>query len=766
RWKRLEDTEGRAAPRIEVRLKTRWRWLDKKGAAHTERQIWDIWFENSEGTPRITTLRRGDADLRAELRDKEAAAWYNAWLLDGERDRFTETYWAELNNWVVDVTYTDRDAGRAAVQSYLTAAYLANAPVQQARALMARAFIQSYYFYEDPNAAKAALDDSDEAVRGFFHSGHLTGTAKALVMVGSRAGENKNYETARELHEVALEFARKTDDIAGQIEALECLGDDLTNLQRYGEAKAHYEEELKLARAEKDMPNILDARQNLAKLNFNSGKIGPAIAEMLDCREDAAKADLAFQGSNAATMLGQAYHATGQIDEAIASYRDALRISEKTENKNINQLRLYSQLAETYSERFLARGGREGYVIQETDLDEAQEMMKRHQALLEQTTPSRAKQIEAVTQGLVQLNLNLRWSRIEPAKAKDLHGACEDTISSLEAEPLLQTIPELKGKVLLWKAELRRQQKRLPEALEAQTAAAKVLEKEETGGKMVLLQRRGDILRDMNRLDEAITAYRDALRILEFYRTSATEEVLQSKITGSNIEIYNELTNALHRSKASSDALLDAVESSRARSLVEMMQNGRVDVTKGMPPAVRQEEEQLQREVTQLQLKLDTLAGGKNEREVALLAELTRGGVTAPESETLRVQLNNARLRYDAFQRELYLKHPALQTQRAQWQAPTLALIGEKLFKAHPGRRILSYVVSEDTTLLLVLSPGKDGKASLETHTIDMRRSELQKLVRTARRSLVRPSGVEEDYSELRDLLIGPATDALDGATE
>ncbi|HEX8834556.1 MAG TPA: hypothetical protein VF719_10170, partial [Abditibacteriaceae bacterium] len=282
RWRRLEDTENLAPPRIEARLNIKWSWDDvATGKANVENRVWDIWFEPETITPenpqtqgttwRISNWRRRNANLKTALRDSNR--WFAVWLLDSERETLTEEYFRNLHNRTLDVAAEKREDGRDLAEIYLAASYLKDNPTRQADALMVRAYVVSFHFFDDEAGQEDAQEDSREAARLMLRIGNLPGATKSLLLLGTRAAEFKDFETAYNLHDGARAFAQKTEDASSQIEALLAQGDDLLSLQRITEAKKKFAEALKLARSEKDLSRELDARTSLAAIDFNAGKM-------------------------------------------------------------------------------------------------------------------------------------------------------------------------------------------------------------------------------------------------------------------------------------------------------------------------------------------------------------------------------------------------------------------------------------------------------------------------------------------------------------
>jgi hypothetical protein len=133
------------------------------------------------------------------------------------------------------------------------------------------------------------------------------------------------------------------------------------------------------------------------------------------------------------------------------------------------------------------------------------------------------------------------------------------------------------------------------------------------------------------------------------------------------------------------DALLYA-ERAKARTLLDVLSSGRVNVTKAM-----------------------TIE--ENERERALLAELVVLNSQVLQANQLRDEarsselkgrLEKARLEYEAFQVNLYASHPELKTQRGQ-SRPLAIDEAEKLLPDNKTA-LMEYVVEDKASYLFVMT--------------------------------------------------------------
>jgi CHAT domain-containing protein len=193
-------------------------------------------------------------------------------------------------------------------------------------------------------------------------------------------------------------------------------------------------------------------------------------------------------------------------------------------------------------------------------------------------------------------------------------------------------------------------------------------------------------------------------------------------------------------------------EQMRARSLVDVLQGGRVLIHKGMTDVERQEEQRLDERLAELTARVAAARSGPKPDLQAM--------------KTLLQELDTARSASDAFRRRVFLAHPELQTQRAGFAPAALIDLNRTLFARHPDLAILSYVYGERLLLLFVLTRGQDpaGAASLAIHRVEVEGRELEEAVETFRRACSQP-GFLPDSEQLYDWLLAPAAEVLTGKT-
>jgi CHAT domain-containing protein len=181
--------------------------------------------------------------------------------------------------------------------------------------------------------------------------------------------------------------------------------------------------------------------------------------------------------------------------------------------------------------------------------------------------------------------------------------------------------------------------------------------------------------------------------------------------------------------------LTDAVhiaERLKGRTLQDAFEPDDADVLRSMSPEERRRERELNGEIASLNRQLLT---------------------SADPAQVLR-SLRPARRKMDAFRADLFVLHPNLRKRRTG-EAEPLDL--RKLFAAE-GRAVLDYIVTDDETLVLVLTSTATG-VRIRAHRIAVGTRDLTKLVNTLRSRISKHDlAYAEQARKLAALLLQPAS--------
>jgi tetratricopeptide (TPR) repeat protein len=194
--------------------------------------------------------------------------------------------------------------------------------------------------------------------------------------------------------------------------------------------------------------------------------------------------------------------------------------------------------------------------------------------------------------------------------------------------------------------------------------------------------------RALNQTQRARQAFSDAINVIEKLRDQVTgSEEDRQRFLESRIAPYNAMVDLLIAQKNLAEAFTYA-ERARGRMLLDVLRNGRVDISKALSAEEREQELSL------------------NAAIVALNSQLKRESLL-PEPDKTRIseieaRLKKARFEYDDFQTRAYAAHPELKIQRGETEPLNMKEVGELIPDSRTA--LLEYVVTEEKTYLFVLT--------------------------------------------------------------
>lgn len=270
------------------------------------------------------------------------------------------------------------------------------------------------------------------------------------------------------------------------------------------------------------------------------------------------------------------------------------------------------------------------------------------------------------------------------------------------------------------------------------------------------LTSQGRARRALNRMDEARQAFSEAISVIEKLReqVSGSEEDRQRFMEG-RIAPYNAMVDLLVAQNNLAEAFTYA-ERAKGRMLLDVLRNGRVDISKALSTQEREQELNLNAAIVALNTQL---------KRESLLAQPDQTRISAIESG-----LKKARFEYDAFQTRTFAAHPELKVQRGEAEPLTINEVGELI----PDNKtaLLEYVITEEKTYLFVLTKderrGQRDASGVEVkvYPINTKAQVMAKRVMEFRQTVAANSlDFREPAQELYDLLLRPAQKSLEGKT-
>jgi CHAT domain-containing protein len=186
-------------------------------------------------------------------------------------------------------------------------------------------------------------------------------------------------------------------------------------------------------------------------------------------------------------------------------------------------------------------------------------------------------------------------------------------------------------------------------------------------------------------------------------------------------------------------------ERSKARSLLDVLQTGKVDITRSMDVQEKEQERTFKADIALLNNRVSA------EKDKSKLDELDR-------------KLDEKRRDFDVFHQSLYFRHPELRVQRGEMTPITVD--GAVALLPDVSSAFVEFVVTETKTYALVLTKDPGGKPLTGTYSIDLSQKELADRVEAYRSAIAAGDlDLEGPGRKLYDLLLKSAEARLAGKT-
>lgn len=253
----------------------------------------------------------------------------------------------------------------------------------------------------------------------------------------------------------------------------------------------------------------------------------------------------------------------------------------------------------------------------------------------------------------------------------------------------------------------------------------------------------------LKQFDEAERALSNSIETIEKMRHRVGGgEAARQKFFEDKLPPYIAMMDLLFNRSRPVDALTYA-ELAKARTLLDVLRNGRVQITKAMTA----EEQRAERASNAKLIMLNS----------QIYEESQRPQPNRDRIAQLETDREKARLDHDAFLTNLYVRHPDLKVQRGE----TTPITPEEAIAPLPPvpTAFMEFVVAEDKSYLIVLTRDrKGGPLQINFYSINVTAKRLSEQVNTFRGMLAgRDFNYQETARQLYDLLIKPAEQQLKG---
>jgi CHAT domain-containing protein/Tfp pilus assembly protein PilF len=559
-------------------------------------------------------------------------------------------------------------------------------------------------------------------------------TSRALHNIGEIHRLQGDYKQAIDYLSRSLELSERSASKQMKVRTLLNIGLIHQSGGRYPQALDFFHRSLSLAETIDDKRIISIALNNIGNVYMSQGSYADSfryIQKSLKLARD--RNDKLMIGA-ALGNIGNIYHLEGNYGQALDHFQQSLKIAEEIGDKArigtaLNNIGLNNFVQEDYSEA----------------LKYYQKSLKLREELGDK--PS----IPGILNNIALIH----------SKQEDYPQALEYFQKSQKLAEQLNDDPQI-AIVLNNIGEVHRLQGRYGEAVELANRAAAIATKinvpDYTWPASTVVGRAEHAL---GHNGQARRALDDAISTIEGLRSQLVgSERAHQQFFEDKILPYHSMVDLLVDQNDPAEAFIYA-ERSKGRALLDVLQSGRLSVTKSMT----QQEQEQERNLSLQLVSLNNL----------ISREKLRRPLDQRRFDELNSQLQKARLDYEHFQVNLYAAHPELKVHRGQIQPISLEQVGELIPDASTA--LLEFVVTEDKTYLFIFtrqpSPRGSAKRGSSTsptvpkvYTISIKRKELADRVERLRTRLANKDlGFQNEAIGLYELLLGPARAELRSKT-
>jgi CHAT domain-containing protein/Tfp pilus assembly protein PilF/ketosteroid isomerase-like protein len=252
----------------------------------------------------------------------------------------------------------------------------------------------------------------------------------------------------------------------------------------------------------------------------------------------------------------------------------------------------------------------------------------------------------------------------------------------------------------------------------------------------------------MKQFDEAEKALNSSINTIEKMRSLVGGgELARQRFFEDKLPPYTAMVDLAFSRNRPADALTYG-ELAKARTLLDVLRNGRIPINKAMSLEEQDKERIANAELTSLNSEI------YDERQ--------RPKPNLDRIAELEPRREKARLAYEAFLTSLYVKHPELKVQRGE-ATPITAAEAAALIP-NSSTAIVEFVVADEKSYLLVLTNDRAQPLKITMYPIKITANQLSERVDKFRRMLAdRDLNYQDSARQLYDLLLKPAEEQLRG---
>jgi CHAT domain-containing protein/Flp pilus assembly protein TadD len=246
----------------------------------------------------------------------------------------------------------------------------------------------------------------------------------------------------------------------------------------------------------------------------------------------------------------------------------------------------------------------------------------------------------------------------------------------------------------------------------------------------------------LGRTTEARQNFEKAVAVIENLRTNLVgNEQEQQRYFADKISAYDFLIDFLVAQNDPVEAFAYA-ERTKSRALLDVLQNGKIDLMKALNVQEREQEQSLKNHLVSLNAQISK-ESAQMQPDKNRLADLQN-------------QLEKKRLEFEDFQTRLYAAHPQLRIQRGEMNPISLAEAGSLL----PDNKsaVLEYIVAREKAFLFVLTKDAAQRISLKAYPISIRQKDLAERTESFRAKMAKGDlDFGKESHDLYNLFLKPA---------
>lgn len=593
------------------------------------------------------------------------------------------------------------------------------------RRLIATLLFEVGAIYARRNPPKEAANYLQKSLAIFEEIGNKKGQARALHSLGVAYDTERKYELGVQYYEKSLALSQEAGDRNLTALIFNGLGMAHTSLGHYELGLEFYHKARALSEEIGDKSTLNMALNNIGTRYLAQGRYAEALdylnkslTVIQEMGEAGDRRSLAYKYQN----IGLVYRRQGHLDQALAYSRKSLDILVEIDDK-FGIASLQNNVGVIYKSQGMYEQG----------LDYFRKCLAGFEAL--KATPGVARCLNNI------------------GDTYRLQGRYDEALEPLMKSLQLREQGKDRGAVTLSLNNLARlyeAEGKSSEMLEVSRRSAKIADELYSREEIWTAQDNiGRALVKLGQPVEARNSFQAAIKGIESLRREvAGGEQQQQSFLENRLSPWFDMIDLLVSEQKYAEALAFA-EQSKARVLLDTLQNERVNFRKSWSKEEQQAEEQQRLRLVALNSQL-TGEVHKDKPDQAKVAEL-------------KAAVEKARLEYEDFETRLYVAHPDLRLQRGEAsivKADELAALVPDSTSA-----LLEYVVGDNETYLFVVTKGTKG-ADVRVYTLPFKRNEIAKHTEAYRAQLAgRDLGFRASAVKLYELLLKPAEAQLRGRT-